>query len=333
MSYILQALKKAEEARGATPAAVAMPGAPPPMSRPRWQWIAGGVAGVAGIGVAVALWALGPGAGDAPAGRSQNPPARAALDATEPVVAAPAATTPFAAAPAADAPGATTPPAAAHDSRAVAATDPRAVAPAADTATRPQAPARGMERASAADRRIARAADPLPAASSRPERTPMRATTRAPVAPPQSPATSPAERAVAAVAPRPTAARPLAPQTAAGQTAAPHAVPSPAASPRAAPSQAAPSQAAVPEAAIPPRAAPSASASHTPPVSELRTLMAKLSLQVLSFSAEPRDRFVFVNGRKYVEGQSIDDKLLIERITDGGVLLSYRGERATLTSP
>jgi hypothetical protein len=89
----------------------------------------------------------------------------------------------------------------------------------------------------------------------------------------------------------------------------------------------------IPEAAVPSRPAPSPSASHTPPVSELRTLMAKLSLQVLSFSTEPRDRFVFVNGRKYVEGQAIDDKLLIERITDGGVVLSYRGERATLTSP
>ena len=62
-------------------------------------------------------------------------------------------------------------------------------------------------------------------------------------------------------------------------------------------------------------------------------MIAKLSLQVLSWSPDPKDRFVFVSGRKYVEGQAIDDKLLVERITDGGVVLSYQGERATLKSP
>ena len=62
-------------------------------------------------------------------------------------------------------------------------------------------------------------------------------------------------------------------------------------------------------------------------------MVSKLSLQVLSWSSDPRDRFVFVNGRKYVEGQAIDDKLVIERITDGGVVLTYQGERTTLRSP
>ena len=86
-----------------------------------------------------------------------------------------------------------------------------------------------------------------------------------------------------------------------------------------------------PERAIPLRAA--ATAAAPAPAGEIRALVAKLTLQVLSWSPDPRDRFVFVNGRKYVEGQSIDDKLLVERITDGGVVLSYQGERATLRSP
>jgi hypothetical protein len=296
MSYILQALKKAEEARGATPGAVAMPGAPPPMSRPRWQWIAGGAAGLACIGVAAALWTLGPGAGDAPAVRSQDPPARAAVDSATPgaIDSRATATAVGRAAPAAvTAPTMSSAPPV--EPRTVAAPEPRAVAPASDVGPRPPAQTGGV------DRPPARA---------------ERASSRAPAAPP--PATPPAERAVAAAAPRPSVPPVVAPQAASAPAASPPAAPAPTV---------------IPEAAVPPRPAPSPSASHTPPVSEFRALMAKLSLQVLSFSTEPRDRFVFVNGRKYVEGQAIDDKLLIERITDGGVVLSYRGERATLTSP
>jgi hypothetical protein len=51
---------------------------------------------------------------------------------------------------------------------------------------------------------------------------------------------------------------------------------------------------------------------------------------VLTWSPEPKDRFVFLNGRRYAEGQLVDDKFLVERITEDGVVLSYRGERVTL---
>ena len=63
---------------------------------------------------------------------------------------------------------------------------------------------------------------------------------------------------------------------------------------------------------------------------DLKALTAKISLQVLTWSPEPKDRFVFLNGRRYAEGQLVDDKLLVERITEDGVVLSYRGERVTL---
>jgi len=64
---------------------------------------------------------------------------------------------------------------------------------------------------------------------------------------------------------------------------------------------------------------------------ELKALAARISLQVLSWAPDPKDRFVFLNGRRYAEGQVVDDKLLVERITESGVVLSYRGERVTLT--
>jgi hypothetical protein len=63
---------------------------------------------------------------------------------------------------------------------------------------------------------------------------------------------------------------------------------------------------------------------------EVKTLAAKISLQVVSWAPEPKDRFVFLNGQRYGEGQVIDNKLLVERITEDGVVLSYRGERVTL---
>jgi len=61
-----------------------------------------------------------------------------------------------------------------------------------------------------------------------------------------------------------------------------------------------------------------------------QALASKLALQVLSWAPEPRERFVFLNGRRYAEGQTVDDKLLVERINEDGVVLSYQGERVTL---
>jgi hypothetical protein len=70
-----------------------------------------------------------------------------------------------------------------------------------------------------------------------------------------------------------------------------------------------------------------------PPAGDIKALTARLSLQVLTWAPDPKDRFVFLSGRKYVEGQTIDDKLLVERITENSVVLSFQGQRVTLTSP
>ena len=42
------------------------------------------------------------------------------------------------------------------------------------------------------------------------------------------------------------------------------------------------------------------------------------------------ERFVFVNMRKYVEGQSLSEGLKVERITGDGVILNQHGLRFLL---
>jgi general secretion pathway protein B len=82
---------------------------------------------------------------------------------------------------------------------------------------------------------------------------------------------------------------------------------------------------ATPPGAVAPEPAPPAA-----PAGTLKALAATLSIQVLSWAPERKDRFVFLNGRKYGEGQMVDNKLVIEQITEEGVVLSYQGERLTL---
>lgn len=257
MSYILQALKKAEEARGATPRAVPMPRAFPPASRRRWPWIAGGLgAGAAIVAVVAALWAFAPVTTDAPAR-------------TTVVTALPS-------------PAVVTTHATGVEPSPAAAREPTAPSPPVDAGARLEPSSPAAERSSGTRAEAEREAVPPR------ERPSARAAARVePMRPPP-----PTKRSVAAVAP----------------------------------------PAAQPERVIPPQsvAAPAASAA---PAGSLKAMIAKLSLQVLSWSPDPKDRFVFISGRKYVEGQAIDDKLLVERITDGGVVLSYQGERATLKSP
>jgi hypothetical protein len=81
--------------------------------------------------------------------------------------------------------------------------------------------------------------------------------------------------------------------------------------------------------AVPP-GAPSPEPPPAAPAGDLKALAARLSIQVLSWAPERKDRFVFLGGRKYGEGQIVDDKILIEQITEDGVVLSYKGERLTL---
>jgi type II secretory pathway component PulC len=56
----------------------------------------------------------------------------------------------------------------------------------------------------------------------------------------------------------------------------------------------------------------------------------KLTLQFLVYSDTPQERLVFINNQKYVEGQSIEGKVMVEAIQPDGVTLSYQGKRFRL---
>jgi general secretion pathway protein B len=62
----------------------------------------------------------------------------------------------------------------------------------------------------------------------------------------------------------------------------------------------------------------------------LRDAMAKMTLDVFLYTEAKAERMVVINGRKYVEGQHVEELYLLEGITPEGVVLSYRGERAIL---
>jgi general secretion pathway protein B len=59
----------------------------------------------------------------------------------------------------------------------------------------------------------------------------------------------------------------------------------------------------------------------------MQDIIAKLKLQMVVYSDVPAERFVFINGQKYVEGSSIDGTLRVESITSDGAVLSHQGQR------
>ncbi len=62
----------------------------------------------------------------------------------------------------------------------------------------------------------------------------------------------------------------------------------------------------------------------------LKDALSNMSISILSFSENKSERFVFINGKKYVEGERVEGEYLIESITPEGAVLSYNGERAVL---
>lgn len=57
---------------------------------------------------------------------------------------------------------------------------------------------------------------------------------------------------------------------------------------------------------------------------------AGLTLEALIYSDLPAERMIFVKGRKYVEGDMIEDRVRVEEIHEDGVALSAEGRRFTL---
>jgi hypothetical protein len=299
MSYILDALKRAEQQRGgAGRGVVRVPRAIPTQraSRGPWPWIAAAGVGLGAVIAAVALW---PPA--APPPRVTSVPSEA-----PPVDAGKAASAP--AEPAAR-------PASARD---------------AGRTGRTPAPPAPDRRGAAPVERHAPARAPAPAATER--------TTASVTAPPpgdRGPAASTASQAgdpgagasrapLSSASSQGPAAGSMAPITSEpvtpGRRAAPPVVRLPPRVEERPPLAPGPQfSRAMPGRPSPPEPAPGAKA-----------LASKITLQVLSWAPEPKDRFVFLNGRRYAEGQLVDDKLRVEHITEDGVILSFQGERVTI---
>jgi hypothetical protein len=62
----------------------------------------------------------------------------------------------------------------------------------------------------------------------------------------------------------------------------------------------------------------------------LREALGRLRLEVLVDADDPRDREVFINGRRYRAGDRLDDDIVVEAIVTEGVQLSWQGHRAWL---
>ncbi len=64
----------------------------------------------------------------------------------------------------------------------------------------------------------------------------------------------------------------------------------------------------------------------------LQEALDKMTISVLMYAESKSDRRVYINGRKYVEGDYVGGRYLVESITLEGVVLSYEGQRALLRS-
>jgi general secretion pathway protein B len=94
----------------------------------------------------------------------------------------------------------------------------------------------------------------------------------------------------------------------------------------------APDRPQVPSETPPPETAgltPSAPAAPSNPL-PLNEAIAKMNITVLFYSETKSERMVFIDGRRYAEGDYVNGLYLIENITPEGAWLSYQGNRAIL---
>ena len=163
--------------------------------------------------------------------------------------------------------------------------------------------------------------DPAPPAIAAVTPGPPPQTSAPPVDPVPLPAPPPRPAAEPAPAPRP-AVRPLAEETASPRPAPPAAVASP--SP-VNPPETNPPSAAAPVAAV---------ADGLPTLNELivdgRINLPSLHVDIHVYSRAPPDRFVFINNRKYREGDQLGEGPRVEEISKTGVVLNHRGQRFLL---
>jgi len=73
---------------------------------------------------------------------------------------------------------------------------------------------------------------------------------------------------------------------------------------------------------------PASGAAENP--DSLRDAISKMDMTIVVYADAKAGRLVFINGRKYTEGEYINDNYLIESITMEGAVLSFQGERMLL---
>lgn len=56
-----------------------------------------------------------------------------------------------------------------------------------------------------------------------------------------------------------------------------------------------------------------------------------LTLNLHVYSTQPNQRFMFINGKKYSEGQQLSEGPQLETITEDGAVLTYQGKRFSLS--
>jgi hypothetical protein len=81
---------------------------------------------------------------------------------------------------------------------------------------------------------------------------------------------------------------------------------------------------------VPNRPGPATVAPSTPASAGSPEFIQKMKLQVVVYSDVATQRMVFIDNRKYVEGQSIDGNAVIESIVPDGAILLYQGKRVKL---
>jgi general secretion pathway protein B len=60
--------------------------------------------------------------------------------------------------------------------------------------------------------------------------------------------------------------------------------------------------------------------------------VAALHLDLHVYATQPQQRFIFVNARKYKEGDTLAEGPLVEQITPDGAVLNFRGSRFKLSN-
>ena len=79
-----------------------------------------------------------------------------------------------------------------------------------------------------------------------------------------------------------------------------------------------------------PEATPTPAPTPTVPGTAAKPDGQRFKLEVLSYSEAPGQRLVFINGRRYREGETMDGGVKVEEIREDSVILSEAGQRFTL---